>query len=91
MPIKLHYDNRLKTVIDMRGEPLTYQILNEAVTLAQSQWGSPDTFVGAPSLIEGLSSADLADLRRILQGKEYKNDNVAVGQKITTFISQTVT
>jgi hypothetical protein len=80
--------SKLSTVFDLRGAKLTYGKLNEINRAIMSKWGMADTFIGAPSIVDDLSSADLIDLRRLIQDNNKVLDNVTVGQEITTFKTQ---
>lgn len=80
------YDG-LNIVFDLRGDRLTYGKLNEINRAIMSRWGAADQFVAPPSVVDNLSSADLAEYRRIIQdGKDLTN--LLVGQEITRFRSQ---
>ena len=80
--------SKLTTVFDLRGAKLTYGKLNEINRSIMSKWGMADTFIGAPSIVDDLSSADLLDFRRLIQDNNKVLDNVTVGQEITTFKTQ---
>jgi len=80
--------SQLKNVFDLRGSKLTYGKLNEVQRAIMSQWGMANSFFGAPSIIDDLSSADLELIRRINQNEPKQLENLTVGQSISAFNSQ---